>query len=60
MITTLFDENLTANIKRDVDLSLYLVTGRDLLPPGMVPTVLFRFCSSLIRSTEPFDFSRGG
>jgi len=43
MITALFDENFTANIKRDVDLSLYLVTGRDLLPPGMVPTFLFRF-----------------
>jgi hypothetical protein len=41
---------LTANVKRDVDLSLYLVTGRDLLPPEMVPTFLFSFL--LLRSFD--------
>ena len=40
MITAFFYENLTADFKRDVDLSLYLVTGRDLLPRGMVPAFL--------------------
>jgi hypothetical protein len=43
---------LTANDKRGVDLSLYLVTGRDLLPPGMVPTLLlaFLFTHSIYRA----------
>ena len=52
---------LTANVKQDIDLSLYLVTGRDLLPPEMVPHFIFSFYGfSLIRPTELFYFSRGG
>ena len=43
---------LTANVKRDVDLSLYLVTGRDLLPHGMVLTFLF---SLLLQVRRSFD-----
>ena len=33
---------LTANVKRELDLSVYLVTCRDLLPPGKVPFTVQR------------------
>ena len=52
---------LTANVKRELDLSVYLVTGRDLLPPGKVPLPLAPTCS-LTDSVflELFNFCRGG
>jgi thiamine monophosphate synthase len=51
---------LPANAKRELDLSLYLVTGRDLLPHDKVP---LPFSSLLLTDSifiELFDFSRGG
>jgi thiamine monophosphate synthase len=47
--------------KRELDLSLYLVTGRDLLPHGQVTSRFISFLThSPIRFIELFVFSRRG